>query len=161
MSRLSVLSGLRRSILRSAKNPRYILRCLSDNSDTNSTPHSSDETQSNLKKFERAEQVEHTSHLFVLPNVKDKNIHYEEHNPRLQGGPPTAQMHQRTQGHRLLQEGFTNAQLLGGLSPPYTAILPLRVRMSGGDYVRHVERVPSVEQVGQDLHQALHRLLSL
>jgi len=79
MSRLSVLSGLRRSILRSAKNPRYILRCLSDNSDTNSTPHSSDETQSNLKKFERAEQVEHRSHLFVLPNVKDKNIHYEEH----------------------------------------------------------------------------------
>jgi len=74
MSRLSVLSGLRRSILRSAKNPRYILRCLSDNSDT-----TSDETQSNLKKFERAEQVEHTSHLFVLPNVKDKNIHFEEH----------------------------------------------------------------------------------
>ncbi|XP_016943212.3 uncharacterized protein spaw [Drosophila suzukii] len=79
MSRLSVLSGLRRSILRSAKNPRYILRCLSDSSDTTSTPRPSDETQSNLKKFERAEQVEHTSHLFVLPDVKDKNIHYEEH----------------------------------------------------------------------------------
>ncbi|XP_016957433.1 uncharacterized protein LOC108029580 [Drosophila biarmipes] len=78
MSRLSVLSGLRRSILRSAKNPNYILRCLSDNADTTSTPHPSEETQSNLKKFERAEPVEHTSHMFVLPNVKDRNIHYEE-----------------------------------------------------------------------------------
>ncbi|XP_017004754.2 uncharacterized protein spaw [Drosophila takahashii] len=75
MSRLSVLSGFTRSVLRSTKRPMYILRHLADNSDTT---FSLDETQNNLKKFEKAEPVEHTSHLFVWPNVREKNHHYEE-----------------------------------------------------------------------------------
>ncbi|XP_017079499.1 uncharacterized protein LOC108113438 [Drosophila eugracilis] len=78
MFRLSVLSGLARGVLRSSKNQRNILRCLSDSSDKTYIPSQSEHTKANLKKLD--EEVDQSGHQLVWPNVKERNIHhYEEH----------------------------------------------------------------------------------
>ncbi|XP_017126315.1 uncharacterized protein LOC108145417 [Drosophila elegans] len=78
MSRLSVLSGFTRSVFRSSRNQRYLLRSLSDNSDTPFISHPTNQTQSEQKEMEKTRSVEHSSHLFVWPDLKDKNLHSVE-----------------------------------------------------------------------------------
>ncbi|KAI8035750.1 uncharacterized protein LOC128256890 [Drosophila gunungcola] len=78
MSRLSVLSGFTRSVFRSSRNHRYLLRCQSDNSDAPFISHPTDQTQSGQKEMEKTRSVEHSSHLFVWPDLKDKNLHKVE-----------------------------------------------------------------------------------
>ncbi|XP_016970199.1 uncharacterized protein LOC108038016 [Drosophila rhopaloa] len=78
MSRLQMLCGFTRSVLRSTRTQRYMLRCLSDNSDTTFITLPTDQAQSAQKDVEKAKRLEHTSHLFVWPDLNDKNMHHVE-----------------------------------------------------------------------------------
>ncbi|EDV59540.1 dentin sialophosphoprotein [Drosophila erecta] len=78
MPRLSMLCGLSRRIICSSTVHRNLWRLLSDSSDSTITPHASDQTDNNVKKFKRKTQAEHSSHLFVWPEAKDENVHHVE-----------------------------------------------------------------------------------
>ncbi|XP_017044484.1 uncharacterized protein LOC108090365 [Drosophila ficusphila] len=76
MSRVSVLSGLTRCVIRSTRTRKCILRCLSDRSDSPFIPQSSAEAQPKQNNLESESHQEQSGHLFVLPALK--NLHDKE-----------------------------------------------------------------------------------